>query len=137
MNYKWKLALSLGVALAGTAFALSVPFTFTSAIERFPGFIGPGVVQFQEVTLKPGESTGWHHHEGPATVILAKGRNVTEDHGCGPDRVQPGIAFAESANKTHRVDNNGPGLAIIYWSTVYPEGSSPTIPDDIAPPCTP
>lgn len=138
MDRKSKIALGLAVTLTSTAFALSFPQTFTGRIDSFafPSGAGPGYVQIQSLVLKPGDSTGWHHHDGPAWVILQRGRGVVESEGCGVSlSAQVGTAFAESAGNVHKVDNIGPGEATIWWATVYPEGSTPIVPDDGPPPC--
>ena len=137
MKKRWIIATGLGITLAGAAFALSFQHTTTGSISNFPfpGGSGQGYVQIQEIILKPGDSTGWHHHDGPAWVILEKGRGVVEYEACGSAPLQPGSAFAEPANNVHKVDNFGPDEATIWWATVYPLGSIPIVPDEGPPPC--
>jgi quercetin dioxygenase-like cupin family protein len=138
MERKWKIAAGLVLTLAGTAFALSFQHTVVGRIDNFafPSGNGPGFVQIQSLILKPGDSTGWHHHGGPAWVILERGNGVVETEACGASTpLQAGTAFAETPNNVHKVDNFGPGEATIWWSTVYPQGSVPIVPDDGPPPC--
>ena len=137
MNILSKTVIGLGITLTGAAFALSFQHTTTGAIANFPfsGGAGPGYVQIQELILKPGDSTGWHHHDGPSWVILERGRGVVESEACGSTPLQPGSAFAEPANAIHKVDNFGPGEATIWWATVYPLGSTPLVPNESAPSC--
>ncbi len=138
MKRKWKTAVALGAALASTAFALSFQHTTTGRIDNFafPTGSGPGYVQIQSLILRPGDSTGWHHHDGPAWVILAKGSGVVETEACGSlTALQAGTAFAEPPNNVHKVDNFGPGEATIWWATVYPQGSTAIVPDDGPPLC--
>jgi quercetin dioxygenase-like cupin family protein len=132
MERKWKIAIGITLPLMGTAFALSFQHTVTGAIASFPfpGGAGPGYVQTQTLILKPGESTGWHHHAGPSWVILERGKGVVEQEPCGSSLLQAGSAFAEPANNVHKVDNVGPGEATISWATVYPLGATPIIPDE-------
>ena len=68
MNRKWKIVASLGLTMTGTVFALSFQHTVTGAISEFafPSGTGPGLVQIQKLILKPGDSTGWHRHDGPS-----------------------------------------------------------------------
>jgi quercetin dioxygenase-like cupin family protein len=134
MDRKWKIAFGLGITLTGTLFALSFPRTVTGAIEEFPfpeGGPGPGFVQIQHLTLKPGDSTGWHHHDGPSWVILERGRGVFEYEACQAtvNHLQAGNAFAEPPKNVHKVDNYGPGEATIWWATVYPQGSTAIVPE--------
>jgi quercetin dioxygenase-like cupin family protein len=137
MNGTWKIAMGLGIILAGAAYALTFQHTVTGAIRdfQFPEGTGAGYVQIQQLILKPGDSTGWHHHDGPSWVILEKGLGVVENEACGSSSLQPGTAFAEPAKNIHKVDNFGPGEATIWWATVYPLGSTPIVPDDGQPPC--
>jgi quercetin dioxygenase-like cupin family protein len=139
MDTKSKIGIGLAMTLTGTAFALSFQQTVTGAIAEFPfpEGAGPGFVQIQHLTLKPGDSTGWHHHDGPSWVILERGRGVFEYEACGPvTHLQAGNAFAEPANNIHKVDNYGPGEATIWWATVYPQVSTPIVPEP-EPGCTP
>lgn len=141
MNRKWKISIGVGIGLTltGTLFALNFLHTTTGAIASFPfpAGTGPGFVQIQQIVLKPGDSTGWHHHDGPSWVILERGGGVFETEACGsPTALQAGTAFAEPPNNVHKVDNFGPGEASIWWATVYPQGSTPIVPDQ-DPVCTP
>ena len=133
MDRKWKIAVGLGITMTGTVFALSFQHTVTGAISEFvfPSGTGPGLVQIQKLILKPGDSTGWHHHDGPSWVILERGRGVFEYEACQPavNHLDAGNAFAEPANNVHKVDNYGPGEASIWWATVYPQGSTPIVPE--------
>ena len=132
MVKKWIPAIGLGMSLTSAVIALSFQHTVTGAILNFPfsGGAGPGYVQIQELILKPGDTTGWHHHDGPSWVMLERGLGVVEHEPCGSTPLQPGTAFAEPATNVHKVDNFGPGEATIWWATVYPQGSTPIIPDE-------
>jgi quercetin dioxygenase-like cupin family protein len=94
-------------------------------------------MQFQKIILKQGASTGWHHHDGPAWVILEQGANVVETHcGGGSEQLQPGTAFIEPIGLIHKVENYGPGEATIVWATSYPQGGSPIVEEaDQSNPC--
>ena len=138
MHRKGKFAAGLAVILASTAFALSFQHTTTGRIDNFafPSANGPGFVQIQSLILKPGDSTGWHHHDGPSFVILERGNGVVETESCGGSTpLQAGTAFAEPPNNVHKVDNYGPGEATIWWATVYPLGSTAIVPNDGPPSC--
>jgi quercetin dioxygenase-like cupin family protein len=138
MYRKWKIAAGLAITMTGTAFALSFHHTVTGRIDSFPfpSGSGSGFVQIQELILRPGDSTGWHHHDGPSWVILERGNGVVETEACGSvNPLQAGTAFAEPPNNVHKVDNFGPGEATIWWATIYPQGATPIVPDDGPPPC--
>ena len=102
MHTKIKITIGLGITLTGTVFALSFQHTVAGAIAEFPfpGGIGPGFVQIQQITLKPGDSTGWHRHDGPAWVILERGRGVVETEACGASTVlEPGERLRRTAQQ--------------------------------------
>lgn len=134
MSRKWNIAIGLGITLAGAAFAFqqTVPgitflHTVTGTLVVPPPPV-PTVMQFQQIILKQGATTGWHHHDGPAWVILEKGTNVVETHcGGGSEQLPAGAAFIEPTTLIHRVDNYGPGEATIFWATTYPQGGSPIV----------
>ena len=145
MNRKWKVTICLGLAVALTgaalAFQQTVPgLTFLQTVSAplvSPPPSVPTNMQFQVLILKQGASTGWHHHDGPAWVILEKGSNVMESHcGGGSEQLPPGSAFIEPIGLIHRVENNGPGAATIVWATTYPQGGSPIVEEpDQSHPC--
>lgn len=138
MDRKWKIAAGVAAALTSTAFALSFQHTVTGRIDNFAfsSGVGPGFVQIQSLILKPGDSTGWHHHGGPSLVVLEKGSGVVETEACASSTtLQAGTAFAEPPNNVHKVDNFGPGEATIWWATVYPLGSTAIVPDDAPSSC--
>src|SRR5437763_4961730 len=104
LDRKGKFAAGLAIILASTAFALSFQHTTTGRIDNFafPSGSGPGFVQIQSLILKPGDSTGWHHHDGPSFVILERGNGVVETESCGGSTpLQAGTAFAEPPTNVH------------------------------------
>ena len=145
MDRKSKVTACLGLAVALTgaawAFQQTVPgitflHTVTAPLVSPPPPV-PTVMQFQQIVLKQGASTGWHHHDGPAWVILEKGSNVVESHcGGGSEQLPPGTAFIEPIGLIHMVENFGPGEATIVWATTYPQGGSPIVEEaDQSHPC--
>ena len=133
-NLKVIACLGLVAALTGAAcaFQQTVPgLTFlqtASAPLVLPAQPVPTVMQFQKIILKQGASTGWHHHGGPAWVILEQGQNVIESHcGGGSEHLQPGTAFIEPVGHIHIVENDGPDEATIIWATTYPQGGAPIV----------
>ena len=145
MDKKWRVTvcLGLGVALTGAALAFqqTVPgITFLQTVTAslvLPRPPVPTVMQFQKIILKQRASTGWHHHDGPAWVILENGSSVVETHcGGGSEQLQPGTALIEPIGLIHMVENYGPGAATITWATTYPQGGSPIVEEaDQSHPC--
>ena len=133
MSGKRKLAVALVavLALVGTAVArATASFTIgTVASYDFGGF-GPGypipaTMQIESFTMNPGDTIPWHYHKATSYVILKKG-TLTEEHLVGPDQcasaqLKAGSAFIENAGEVHTVSNTGKDVAVIWWSTVFPQ----------------
>ena len=85
---------------------------------------GEADVAVAKVTLKPGGSTGWHHHPGVTLVSVASG-TVTEYHeDCGKTVLKAGEGFFEGSDKPHTVQNTGSGDAVLYATFIVPSSTS-------------
>jgi quercetin dioxygenase-like cupin family protein len=129
---KVAVVLVMIVVLAATAFAFSTIFTFQGTVDNYDfgqyGGPQPGTVEIQAFTMKPGDVIPWHLHKGLSYVILVHGTLAEQefDGTCRtPTLVEPGSAFVEPPGRVHRVSNPGPGSAIIYWATVFPQADGP------------
>src|SRR5215470_19332339 len=133
LSRKAKVILAVAVIglvtlLATTAFALSnISLTLGSTEYDFgDGHPIPATVQIHVFTMKPGDAIPWHFHKAPSYVILKRG-TLTERHydqqtgQCFSEQVTEGNAFVEPPGLVHTVTNTGNGVAIICWSTVFPE----------------
>ena len=125
------VVMALTTVLVGTAFALADISFSTGTTGSFdfgafgPGYAVPGTVQIQAFTLAPGETIPWHFHKATSYVVVARG-TLAEQHVAGPNQchseeVTAGSAFIEPAGAVHTVTNRGPGSALIWWATVFPE----------------
>ena len=125
------VAIVLLTALAGTAWALSNINLKVGTVASYdfggfgPGYPVPATIQIHAFTMNPGDSIPWHYHKGASYVILAHG-SLTEQHLVGPDQcaseeVPSGSAFVESPGQVHMVTNTGHDVAVIWWSTIFPE----------------
>ena len=109
-SLKVTASLGLAVALTGAAwgFQQAVPgITFLQTVTGplvLPAPPVPTVMQFQKIILKQGASTGWHHHDGPAWVILENGSIVVETHLRRRFRTPPA---GNSFYRTGRADPHG------------------------------
>ncbi|MEU3528214.1 cupin domain-containing protein [Streptomyces sp. NPDC038707] len=88
---------ALRTAVAGVATAAAL-MTCGSAGATPPG---PGITSrilaratvdgtdyiLREVTLPPGQTTGWHYHDGPLYGVVRQGTLSHYDSSCGPDGV--------------------------------------------------
>jgi quercetin dioxygenase-like cupin family protein len=90
-----------------------------------PGYPIPATVQIQVFTLKPGEGVPWHYHKAPSYVIVTRGK-LTMQQLVGPDHctsheMPAESGFVENPGMIHTVSNTGHGVAVIWWSTVFPK----------------
>lgn len=118
--------------LAGPAFAFSDVFFVSGTVDAYDfgtvhgQYIGiqPAFIVIEGFTMRRGDTVGWHYHKGQSYVIIAHGR-VTEqdfiDGQCSSRQDTAGSAFVEPPGQIHNVTNNGPGVAIIWWATVFPQ----------------
>lgn len=92
---------------------------------------------FREITIAPGGSTGWHHHDGTLYAYLAHGTLTHDLSNCAVDGTyHAGDTFVEpsGANHVHIGRNLGSTPAVLYVLYVDPAGS-PLSEDDPNPGC--
>ena len=119
--------------LAGPAFAFSDVFFKSGATLDAYDFgtvhgqyigIQPAFVVIEGFTMRPGDTVGWHYHKGQSYVLLAMGTVIEQDYingQCTSRQDHAGDAFVEPPGQIHNVTNDGPGVAIIWWVTVFPQ----------------
>jgi hypothetical protein len=124
--------------LAGMAAAAPENISFhTGTIASYdfggfgPGYPVAGTIQIHAFTLQPGDTIPWHYHKGVSYVILKHG-TLTETHLVGPHRcaketLRVGGAFTESPGQVHTVTNTSAEVAVVWWSTVFPESDGITV----------
>ena len=81
---------------------------------------------FQQGTLQPGGSTGWHSHPGPAFVAFAQGEGTyyhAERSGCMAMTVTAGTGFSQMPTETHVLRNLGSVPVVVYTLYVLPHGT--------------
>jgi quercetin dioxygenase-like cupin family protein len=83
---------------------------------------GPGSadVVTVKVVIKPGGSTGWHHHPGVTLVSVASGTATQYHEDCHKTVLKAGDGFFESAGEPHVVRNEGNVEAVLYPTFVIP-----------------
>jgi len=96
-----------------------------------PGYPVPGTIQIHGLTLQPGDTIPWHYHKGVSYVILKRG-TLTETHlvgahRCAKETLRAGGAFTESPGQVHTITNNSAEVAVIWWSTAFPESDGITV----------
>jgi quercetin dioxygenase-like cupin family protein len=95
---------------------------------------GPGSADLVtvKVVIKPGGSTGWHHHPGVTLVSVASGTATQYHENCHKTVLKAGDGFFEGTGESHVVRNEGDVDAVLYVTFVIPTETSPeklTIPD--------
>src|SRR5215213_733980 len=81
-------------------------------------------IAIAKVVLKPGGSTGWHHHPGVTLVSVASG-TVTEYYTkCEKSVYKAGEGFVESNDAVHVVRNKGNVNGVLYATFLVPTNTT-------------
>ena len=125
------LILSSGVALAqsapppadahgGTRMVLQTGKTVTDEPIQYPA--GKPKITAVEITLSPGQQTGWHTHPVPLFGYILEGE-LTVDYGPLGKRIyRQGDALVEAMNEAHNGHNSGQGAVKILAVFIGAEG---------------
>jgi len=84
---------------------------------------------FQQGTLQPGGTTGWHTHPGPTFVAFAQGDGtVYHDMGssCPGTKIGAGSGFTQMPTEKHVLKNDGPQPIVVYTLYLLPHGTPNT-----------
>jgi quercetin dioxygenase-like cupin family protein len=68
---------------------------------------GPAMVTSAIVTIPPGGTTGWHHHEVPLFAYILEGELTVEYRGRGSRTYRAGEGVLEAVNLPHNGTNTG------------------------------
>jgi quercetin dioxygenase-like cupin family protein len=80
-------------------------------------------IVFQQVTIHPGGSTGWHVHPGKLLVVVKSGTLTRYLADCTLETYTQGQSFIET-NEIHLGRNNDPAVPVeLYATYVNPVGS--------------
>lgn len=80
----------------------------------------------REVTLPPGQGTGWHYHDGPVVAYVRQGTLHHYDSTCVCDGVYPqGTTVREPSGPSavHLGQNLGAGALVLELLYVLPHGA--------------
>ena len=91
-------------------------------VESVPG--SADIVTLK-VVIKPGGSTGWHHHPGVTLVSVASGTATEYRADCEKTVLKAGDGFFEATDEPHVVRNEGNVDAVLYPTFVIPTETSP------------
>ena len=112
---------------AGTRTVLSTGTTVTNEPIRYPTG-APAQITAVEITLAPGQQTGWHMHPVPLFGYILEGE-LTVDYGALGKRVfHQGDGLAEAMNEAHNGRNTGQGPVKILAVFIGAQGVRDTIP---------
>jgi quercetin dioxygenase-like cupin family protein len=68
----------------------------------------PAEYAVETIVLRPGESTGWHRHDGPELTVVRSGEiTVLREDDCAPTRYSPGQAVFFPDRQPHLIRNDG------------------------------
>jgi len=87
---------------------------------------GPTDVHILQNTIAPGGTFGWHSHPGPSIVVVASGALTlyhADDPACTPHVFEEGQGFVDQGGVVHVVRNEGSVDAVVYVTSIVPEGA--------------
>lgn len=119
-----------GFAIAKTAYPpldvlLSTGKTVIGQEIEYPG--GTPKITAAIVTMKPGDSTGWHHHDAPLFAWILDG-SLTVDYGADGTRTyEKGDSFIEAFRSEHNGTNTSDVDTRILAVFAGAEGVSNTV----------
>jgi quercetin dioxygenase-like cupin family protein len=83
-------------------------------------------VHILENRITPGGTFGWHSHPGPSIVVVKAGALTLyhgDDPGCTPHVVPAGSGFVDDGGDVHVVRNEGSVEAVVYVTSLVPQGA--------------
>lgn len=96
---------------------------------------GASDVHILENRIAPGGTFGWHSHPGPSIVVVKSGALTlyhADDPACTPHVVAAGSGFVDQGGAIHVVRNEGSVDAVVYVTSIIPQGAERRI-DEPAP----
>lgn len=84
----------------------------------------PAEYSVETMVLRPGESTGWHRHDGPELTVVRSGEiTVLREDGCEPAHYSPGEAVFFPDGQPHLISNDGRVPAELMISILLAPGA--------------
>ena len=120
-----------GSGVSSTAFAVGVfdnleAKTLSSDWQARISTKGATDVHILENRIVPGGTFGWHSHPGPSIVVVKSGA-LTLYHGddptCTPNVIAAGSGFVDDGGDVHVVRNEGSVDAVVYVTSLVPQGA--------------
>ena len=83
-------------------------------------------VHILENRIAPGGTFGWHSHPGPSIVVVKSGALTlyrADDPACTPQVFAAGSGFVDHGGDVHVVRNEGSVDAVVYVTSLVPQGA--------------
>lgn len=112
--------------------ALEKPFVSSQTIigQSFQYPAGSATITSALIEMKPGQSTGWHHHETPLFAMVLEGE-LTVDYGVNGTRVyRKNDRFVEAFRTSHNGINTGKSIVRILAVFAGSDSAKNTVMDD-------
>jgi len=87
---------------------------------------GPTDVHILQNRIAPGGTFGWHSHPGPSIVVVQTGALTlyrAGDPDCSAQVYAAGSGFVDQGGDTHVVRNEGDVEAVVYVTSIIPQGA--------------
>jgi quercetin dioxygenase-like cupin family protein len=87
---------------------------------------GPTDVHILQNKIAPGGTFGWHSHPGPSIVVVQSGALTlyrADDPACTPQVYAAGSGFVDQGGDVHVVRNEGSVEAVVYVTSIIPQGA--------------
>jgi cupin domain len=84
---------------------------------------------FQQATLQPGGTTGWHTHPGPTFIAFAQGEGTVYHAGasdCPAMKISGGSGFSQMPTEVHVLRNDGSVPIVVHTLYILPGGTPNT-----------
>jgi quercetin dioxygenase-like cupin family protein len=112
-------ALLAGLSAPGVAYATPGGPGVTGKVIAQSTFGGKDYI-LREVTIPPGQATGWHFHDGPLYAYVKQGTLSHFDSTCESDGVYPrGSSLKEPSGPDHVHIGQNLGTADIVLEVLY------------------
>jgi quercetin dioxygenase-like cupin family protein len=112
---------------SGTRTVVSTGTTVTNEPIRYPSGASAQITAL-EITLQPGQQTGWHTHPVPLFGYILEGE-LTVDYGAKGERTyRKGDGFVEAMNEAHDGRNMGRDPVKILAVFIGAEGVAGSVP---------
>jgi quercetin dioxygenase-like cupin family protein len=87
---------------------------------------GPTDVHILQNKIAPGGTFGWHSHPGPSIVVVQSGTLMlyrADDPDCTGQVYAAGSGFVDQGSDVHVVRNEGSVDAVLYVTSIIPQGA--------------